>query len=201
VIERAKLDRTRIMQVIAKDDSKSIVNRGFKKRGWLWLIGLGTVIVLSGLSWYYFWPRQIASSGGLYFPYPLRLPVPRFAQGDQRWANDSLAGTQGTMAAEGCAVSSAAMVLAFYGLELDPGQLNQFLIDHDGFTAEGWLRWDKAADFTVATPKKVGQDLRSFFRVGGNLLGRNPVISRLRLSGGVCHFVVIVGKRGFHYLL
>ena len=128
MIDRARLDRTRIMQVIAKGDSKSTVNRGFKKRGWLWLIGLGAVIVLSGFSWYYFWPRPIASSGGLYFPYHLQLAVPRFAQGDERWANDSLAGTQGTMAAEGCAVSSAAMVLQFYGFELDPGQLNQFLM-------------------------------------------------------------------------
>jgi hypothetical protein len=189
------------MQVTAKDDSKLAVNRGFRKRGWLWLIGLGAVIVLSGLGWYYFWPRQIASSGGLYFPYPLRLAVPRFAQGDERWANDSLAETQGTMAAEGCAVSSAAMVLAFYGLELDPGQLNQFLVHHDGFTAEGWLRWEKAADFDPGKAKKVYEDLPSFFLIDSNLLRGNPVIIRLRLPGGVTHFVVIAGKRGFHYLI
>jgi hypothetical protein len=27
------------------------------------------------------------------------------------------------------------------------------------------------------------------------------VIIRLRLPGGVTHFVVIIGKRGFHYLI
>jgi hypothetical protein len=189
------------MQVTAKDDSKLAVNRRFRKRGWLWLTGLGAAIALSALSWYYFWPHQIVSSGGLYLPYRLRLAVPRFAQADERWANDSLAGTQGTMAAEGCAVSSAAMVLAFYGLELDPGQLNQFLINHDGFTAEGWLRWEKAADFTPGKAKKVYEDLPSFFLIDSNLLRGNPVIIRLRLSGGVTHFVVIVGKRGFHYLI
>lgn len=189
------------MQVTTKDDSKLAVNRGFRKRGWLWLIGLGAVIVLSGLSGYYFWPRQIASFGGVYFPYRLQLAVPRFAQGDERWGNDSLAGTQGTMAAEGCAVSSAAMVLAFYGLELDPGQLNRFLIDHDGYTAEGWLLWEKAADFTPGKAKKAYEDLPSFFLIDSNLLRGNPVIIRLRLPGGVTHFVVIVGKRGFHYLI
>jgi len=189
------------MEVIAKGDSKSTVNRGLRKRGWLWLICLSAVIALSGLSWYYFWPRQIASSGGLYFPYRLQLPVPRFAQGDGRWANDSLAGTQGTMAAEGCAVSSAAMVLQFYGFALDPGQLNQFLITHDGFTSEGWLRWEKAADFPPGKAKKVYEDLPSFFLIDSNLIRGNPVIIRLRLPGGVTHFVVIVGKRGFHYLI
>jgi hypothetical protein len=189
------------MQVAAKDDSKLAINRGFRRPGWLWLIGLGAVIVLLGVSWYYFWPRQIESSGGLYFPYSLRLAVPRFAQGDQRWGNDSLAGTDGTIAAEGCAVSSAAMVLAFYGLDLDPGQLNQFLINHEGYTAEGWLVWEKAADFVPGKAKKVYEDLPSFFLIDSNLLRGNPVIIRLRLPSGVTHFVVIVGKRGLHYLI
>jgi hypothetical protein len=189
------------MRVIVRDDSKLVVSRGFRKRTRFWLIGLGALIVVSALSWYYFWPRQIASSGGLYFPYLLRLAVPRFAQGDERWANDALAGNQGTMAAEGCAVSSAAMVLSFYGFELDPGQLNQFLITHEGYTPEGWLRWEKAADFAPGQAKKAYEDLPSFFLIDSNLLRGNPVIIRLRLPGGVTHFVVIVGKRGFHYLI
>ena len=105
------------------------------------------------------------------------------------------------MAAEGCAVSSAAMVLAFYGFELDPGQLNQFLITHDGYTGEGWLVWEKAADFVPGKAKKAYEDLPSFFLIDSNLLRGNPVIIRLRLPGGVTHFVVIVGKRGFHYLI
>ena len=182
-------------------DSKPAVNRRFRKRTWFWLVGLASVIAVSALSWYYFWPRQIASSGGLYCPYRLQLAVPRFAQGDERWANDSLAGTQGTMAGEGCAVSSAAMVLSFYGFELDPGRLNQFLITHEGFTPEGWLRWEIAADFVPGKAKKVYEDLPSFFLIDSNLLRGNPVIIRLRLPGGVTHFVVIIGKRGFHYLI
>jgi hypothetical protein len=188
------------MQVIAKD-SRPAVGRGSRNRGWLWLIGLLLASCLLAAGWYYFWPRQIQSAGGLYFPNRVTLAVPRFAQGDVRWANDSLAGTQGTMAQEGCAVSSAAMVLSFYGLALDPGQLNQFLIDHDGFTAEGWLRWEKAADFVPGKAKHVYEDLPSFFQIDSNLIRGNPVIIRLRLPGGVTHFVVIVGKRGFHYLI
>jgi Peptidase C39 family len=188
------------MQVIAKDDSRPALGRA-SRRSWLWVIGLLPAICLLAAAWYYFWPRQIQSAGGLYFPNRVTLAVPRFAQGDVRWANDSLAGTQGTMAQEGCAVSSAAMVLSFYGLELNPGQLNQFLIDHDGYTAEGWLRWEKAADFVPGKAKHVYEDLPSFFLIDSNLVRGNPVIIRLRLPGGVTHFVVIVGKRGFHYLI
>ena len=189
------------MQVIATDDSRPAINRGSRKRAWLWLLGLLLAVCLLAAGWYYFWPRQISSTGGLYFPYRVTLAVPRFAQSDDRWGNDSLAGTQGTMGQEGCAVSSAAMVLSFYGLELDPGQLNQFLIAHDGYTAEGWLRWEKAADYVPGKAKHVYEDLPSFFLIDSNLVRGNPVIIRLRLPGGVTHFVVIVGKRGFHYLI
>ena len=188
------------MEVIAKD-SQPPVSRRSRNRGRLWLIGLVLAVGLLAAGWYYFWPRRIQSTGGLYFPNPVTLSVPRFAQGDVRWANDVLAGTQGTMAQEGCAVSSAAMVLSFYGLDLDPGRLNQFLTDHDGFTAEGWLRWEKAADFVPGRAKHVYEDLPSFFLIDSNLIRGNPVIIRLRLPGGVTHFVVIVGKHGFHYLI
>ena len=188
------------MQVVAKD-SRPAVGRGSRKIGWLWIIGLLLAIGVLWAGWYYFWPRPISSTGGIYFPQSVTLAVPRFAQGDVRWGNDSLGGTQGTMAQEGCAVSSAAMVLSFYGLELDPGQLNKFLIDHYGFTAEGWLRWEKAADFAAGKAKHVYEDLPSFFLIDSNLMRGNPVIIRLRLPEGVTHFVVIVGKRGFHYLI
>jgi hypothetical protein len=189
------------MQVIATDDSRPAINRGSRNRAWLRLIALLLALSLLAAGWYYLWPRQIDSTGGIYFPYRVALAVPRFAQGDERWGNDSLAGTPGTMAQEGCAVSSAAMVLSFYGLQLDPGQLNEFLIAHDGYTTEGWLRWEKAADFVPGKAKHVYEDLPSFFLIDSNLVRGNPVIIRLRLPGGVTHFVVIVGKRGFHYLI
>ena len=189
------------MQITAKNDLRQTVKKGSRKGLWLWLAGLSAALLISVVGRYYFLHREISSSGGLYFPYGVRLAVPRFAQADVRWGDDSLAGTQGTMAEEGCAVSSAAMVLAFYGLQVDPGQLNRFLTNHDGYTPEGWLRWEKAADFIPGRAKHVYEDLPSFFLIDTNLLRGNPLIIRLRLPGGVTHFVVIVGKRGFHYLI
>ena len=84
------------------------------------------IIILS--AWYYYvGTRKIPSTGGLYFFSKLVLPVQRFAQGDPRWADDELGPAPSTMGEEGCAVSSAAMVLAFYGQDVDPGRLNAFL--------------------------------------------------------------------------
>ena len=43
--------------------------------------------------------------------------------------------------------------------------------------------------------------MASYQLIDSNLAHGNPVIVRVRLSGGVTHFVVIAGKDGFDYLV
>ena len=93
------------------------------------------------------------------------------------------------------------MVLASYGIDTDPGRLNRFLTQHEGFTPQGWLDWDKAAEFAPGRCKKAYEDDPSYGRIDWNLLRGNPVIIRIRFPGGVTHFVVIAGKEGLEYLI
>ena len=51
-------------------------------------------------------------------------PVPYFIQCDQRWASDKLGGDGPTICSQGCALTSAAMVMAYYGVDTDPKRLN-----------------------------------------------------------------------------
>lgn len=139
--------------------------------------------------------------GGLCFPFTVLHDVPHFAQADPRWGADRLAGGPGTVASEGCAVASAAMVLAAYGADVDPGSLNRFLQDRGGFTDEGWLYWEKAAEFPPGTAEHLYEAAASHFLLDWNLLRGNPVIVRLRYPGGTTHFVAVVGKRGYEYLV
>ena len=148
------------------------------------------------------WARkeQIDASGGRYFFRRLELPVPSFRQGDDRWRYDLLGPTQNTLGAEGCAVASAAMVLASYGIDTDPQRLNEYLKGNEGFTPQGWLYWEKAAELGNGHVRHVYEDLPSYELIDSNLDHRNPVIVRLRLPSGITHFVVIAGKDGFDYL-
>lgn len=167
-----------------------------------WLLGL--IVVLAVATWVEFWAwptKHLPSQGGLYWPWRLELAVPSFAQGDPRWAEDTLGATPGTLHAEGCAVSSAAMVLASYGIDTDPGRLNRFLTEHGGFTPQGWLYWEKAAEFVPGKCEKAYEDAPSFARIDWNLLHGNPVIVRIRFENGITHFVVIAGKEGSEYLI
>ncbi|MGA8659959.1 MAG: C39 family peptidase [Chthoniobacterales bacterium] len=174
------------------------------RRSWIWLVLVAVLvlgIVLAGAGYYYCGRREIPPAGGLYFFSTLELNVPRFAQADPRWGSEALGSTSSSMAEEGCAVSSAAMVLAFYGQDIDPGRLNAFLTTHEGYTPQGWLYWERAAEFDPGRAKHVYEDQPSYFLIDSNLLRGNPVIVRVRLPNGMTHFVVIVGKRGFNYLI
>jgi hypothetical protein len=160
------------------------------------------IVIGSGVLWYYYGvARKIPSAGGLYFFSRWELPVRRFAQADPHWSDDSLGPTPATMGEEGCAVSSSAMVLAYYGQDVDPGRLNTFLTGNGGYTPQGWLYWEKAADFMPGIVRHAYEDLPSYFLIDTNLLRGNPVIVRIYLPTGVTHFVVIVGKIGFDYLI
>ena len=149
----------------------------------------------------YIWPHRIAARGGLPIPGEMLIEVPQFFQGDSRWGNELLGETSGMLGAEGCAVSSASMVLGFYGMDIDPKRLNRFLRDHQGYEGKGWLKWESAAAFTPGLVEKAYEELPSHELIDWNLFHGNPVIVRIRRSDGITHFVVIVGKRGFDYLI
>ncbi len=146
-------------------------------------------------------PGIIEPAGGLFFPTRVELKVPIFRQADERWRGHKLGPTPGTLAAEGCAVASAAMVLASYGYDTDPGRLNAYLTEHGGYTPEGWIWWEKAAEITGGAYIKAYEDLPSHHLVDENLRHGNPVIVRLRAKNGITHFVVIAGKDGYDYLI
>ena len=149
--------------------------------------------------------QPVEATGGLYFSGRVELYVPQFFQADPRWSKDPLGSTPGTLGEEGCAVAAAAMTLAGYGIDVDPGRLNSFLTKlPGGYTPQGWIYWEKAAEFDPGFTGRLlphYEDLPSFFLIDWNLLNKNPVIARLRYPGGVTHFVVICGKEGSDYLI
>lgn len=168
------------------------------------LLALLVVLALATGIWVWHWTapsKALPASGGLYFPGETIIDVPQFFQGDPQWAGDPLGPTTGTLGAEGCAVASAAMVLASYGADVDPGRLNKFVHAIDGFTPQGWLYWEAAADYPPALARHVYEDDASFALIDRNLLAGNPVIVRVRYPNNITHFVVVVGKRGFDYLV
>jgi peptidase C39-like protein len=174
------------------------------KRWWPIIVLVVVVLVAAvALQLDWTWKRQLSPRGGRYFFHGVELAVPSFHQSDDKWRDDPLGGVEanGTLGGEGCAVAAAAMVFKYYGINVDPQQLNWFLTAVGGYTDRGWLYWDRAAWFAPDRVRHVYEDLPSYQLIDSNLSRGNPVIVRVRLSGGVTHFVVIAGKQGFDYLI
>jgi hypothetical protein len=171
-------------------------------RGWVWLGALITAALLwFGIPAFFRWPHVISSSGGHYFLHRTVIPVDPFAQGDPRWGDQLLGNTIDTLGQQGCAVTSSAMVLHAYGVDTDPQRLNAFLTTHGGFVGDGLLVWERAGDIAGGQVQKAYEGLPSYALIDANILKGNPVIVRLRLRNGTTHFVVIVGKQGWDYLI
>jgi hypothetical protein len=170
------------------------------------LVLWGTGILLAaaiyfGVPAFFAWKHPISSSGGRYFVHRVVIPVPIFTQNDPHWTLELLGPTFDTMGQAGCAVTSAAMVLSAYGVDTDPDRLNQYLMTHGGYTEDGWVYWEKAAEVAPGGQvEKAYEDLPSYALIDQNLLAGNPVIIRLTLRNGHTHFVVLVGKDGWNYL-
>lgn len=198
--------KTRVSRVFSENlrQPRLPLQFGALKR-WLPIVLVFVVLIVatSGIYLDWNWRRQIAPRGGRYFFHRLELPVPSFRQGDDKWSDDPLGGVaeNGTIGGEGCAVAAAAMVFKFYGIDIDPQQLNWYLAANDGYTDRGWLYWDRAAWFAPDRVRHVYEDLPSYALIDSNLARGNPVIVRVRLRSGITHFVVIAGKDGFDYLI
>jgi hypothetical protein len=171
------------------------------------VILFGVVAVLLLTAWGVYWalPRQLSTSGGLYFPGRQLIEGPHFLQGDPRWAKESLGNTPDSLRNVGCAVASAAMALGSYGIPTDPGTLNAFLKKTEGgYTPEGWIYWEKAAEINPSKTHELlphYEDLPSFFLMDWNLMRGTPLIARVRYPSGITHFVLVCGKEGFDYLV
>ncbi|MEO8350375.1 MAG: C39 family peptidase [Chthoniobacteraceae bacterium] len=147
-------------------------------------------------------PGDLAPSGGRYFFSRVEIPVPLFQQGDPRWAHDPLGPGPTTLAAEGCAISSAAMVLASYGIDTDPQRLNELGQSRGAFSPRGWLYWEICEAIPESGVVKAYEGPATYYLIDQNLARGNPVIVRLRNPHGPStHFVVLAGKDGFDYLV
>jgi hypothetical protein len=198
----ARVPLAKLSLVYSRGDANRAEHDVSRRRTILW--GGGLVLALAiflGVPAFFAWKHPISSSGGRYFVHRVVIPVPVFTQDDPRWTFELLGPTFDTIGQAGCAVTSAAMVLSAYGVDTDPDRLNQYLTTHNGYTENGWVYWEKAAEVAPGGQvEKAYEDLPSYALIDQNLLAGNPVIIRLTLQNGHTHFVVLVGKEGWNYL-
>ncbi|MCL5735527.1 MAG: S-layer homology domain-containing protein [Actinobacteria bacterium] len=128
-----------------------------------------------------------------------QLDVPLWSQHDSRWSSVHLDGSSYTMAGSGCAVTSCAMVAAYFGSDKNPGELCRALGANGGLDSQGRMYWERVPGAAGGTISYIGRwDYAYLARINQEVDAGYPVIAEVRLHGA-SHFVVITGREGSTY--
>lgn len=129
------------------------------------------------------------------------IKIPNFySQIDPNWASDKLGNTHESVGKVGCLISSVAMNFSYYGIEMNPKELNQKLRELEGYTSRGWLIWDRVIPLSNKT-LHVSFSALSHESIENSLLQKKPVLAKVFINRIIPHWVLIVGKRGHEYLM
>ncbi len=127
------------------------------------------------------------------------------SQKDPRWEKEEYEGPgiKNTIGGEGCALTSLAMLLRYYGVNVDVLKLNEWMTNNNGFTKDKeWVKWGKASQYPGANVEYVWKDhkdnqdvatLDSYLEKG------YPVI--LKVPTRRSHYVLAIGKTGDTYTI
>ena len=120
------------------------------------------------------------------------MTVPVMGQQEAGWASANLGTSPASIGLEGCAITSVAMMLRYYGINTDPNALNAWLTANGGYANDDMLIWDAITRYTggrVAFSGWLGPDLNTIL---AELDAGRPVVAEVSI-GGNQHFVLLTG--------
>ena len=120
------------------------------------------------------------------------LGVPLIGQQDIRWNFYPMGSSGDTVGSSGCAISSVAMMLNYYGRTTDPGLVNLWLTHNGGYAFGDKILWstiDSYSNGQVIFTGWLGADINL---IVSEIDAGRPVIAEVRLMGNQ-HFVILTG--------
>jgi len=176
------------------------------------LFAVITILAVAAIAGWWSWhclhvPKKRVSGEGL-SPWADEA-VPRsvlsaekiYLQADPQWAHEKIGGSGEELRAVGCTNCCLCMAFAQHGIVFTPAELNQKLIEADGYTERGWIKWDAVKD---VSQKRVRIDIPekpTHRNINEALAAGNPVLVKIVYRPGVLHWVLLVGREGKEYLM
>ena len=132
------------------------------------------------------------------------MNVPLFNQRDPSYAGVKLDNSSYYLNDYGCAVTSVAMVLKYYGKNTDPVSLNNDLTSNGGMDSQGLIHWMKVTELYPDITCEVincGAEPAPLNLIDECLNNNIPVIVETRFGKNeeAMHFVVLTKKNGEYW--
>ncbi|MBN2355569.1 C39 family peptidase [candidate division KSB1 bacterium] len=133
------------------------------------------------------------------------LDVPYFNSSYGGWENGQLGWCSGvTIKYAGCALTSVAMVLKYYGADVDPGRLNTWLKNNGGYSGCA-IYWEKPPSYLPGSMwlavKAIPMSAFDWNRLRSELDNCHPVIVHVYIPGKGDHYVVVKGYSGNRFYI
>jgi len=124
------------------------------------------------------------------------IPITHYQQCNQSWSGNLYGiGDCSTICANGCAMSSGAMLLKVNGVNVNPGQLNTWLKNNSGYSGCSVL-WTSVDNYPGSTMTWYGSATYSLSIIKSEIDAGNPVIVHVNRTSPCAHFLVIYGYNG-----
>ena len=167
-------------------------------------VTLLVILFFVAVGWYYYRSRPvepIPSFGGEALEIVPNPSGEYFLQTDPQWSSERIGGSGETMASVGCTICSVAMASNELGVKTNPKSFNSALLENGGFTQRGWIIWEKIeaasqGKIRVSVPGKLSHRALDTALKNGHI-----PIAKFYLPSGITHWVTIVGKSGYEYLV
>lgn len=121
---------------------------------------------------------------------PGACAVPFYWQSDRSWGGNTMRTCGKDISHAGCALTSAAMLLKYYGANQNPGSLNTCLGNYACL-----INWGKVPGCSQGKVSYQGWPSFSWSKLESELKQNHPVILQLNRTGGM-HFVLAVSGSG-----
>jgi hypothetical protein len=131
------------------------------------------------------------------------LDVKFFSQKDPAWSDIYLDNSPYTIGNSGCALTSLAMIVKYFGYDADPARLNTSLTEAEGIDASGNIcDWSKVEEVSSEQVKWIDSVEASWEKIDQELNEKYPVICSVKTPLDPpldIHFIVFIGKVGNKY--
>jgi len=122
-----------------------------------------------------------------------------YSQTDSKWASQQYAFNPNlTIASDGCALTCMAMLLSYYGREIDPPGLNDYMKKEGLFAYDPHTKYNDYVNWQA--PVRYSQGKVNYKGMSGDVDSEiengRPVIVKVHTSGISMHFVLVIGKDG-----
>jgi hypothetical protein len=129
------------------------------------------------------------------------LGVTVIGQQESNWAGAQLGDSpRESIGSAGCAVTSVAMLLAYYGVQTSPRRLNDWLTANGGYAEGDLLIWTRLSDYASSRFRYTGWHSPEPSVINAELDAGRPLVAEVRL-GRNQHFIVLAGRSGNDYMI